>query len=106
MHRYARRFPLGRAHDLLWRGLLEWLTGRTRRAANTWRSAIDVGDALGLPYERARAHLELGRRAASDAERPLHLQTARRLFDDLGCAEASIAGEAETPRPRHSEGHE
>ncbi len=96
MHRYARRFPLGRAHDLLWRGLLEWLTGHTRRAAKKWRSAIDVGDALGLPYERARAHLEFGRRAASDAEGPLHFQIARRLFDDLGCAGASMGGEAQT----------
>ena len=89
MRRFARRFPLGRGHALLWRGLLEWLTGHTRRALKTWRSAIAAAQALGLPYEQARAHLEIGRHLPlGDRERATHLDQAQMLFEQLGCADA------------------
>jgi hypothetical protein len=66
MRRYARRFPLGRAHGQLWNGLLAWSAGRPRRAMRTWRAAIATARALGLPYEEARAHAEIGRHLPAD----------------------------------------
>lgn len=100
MHRYARRFPLGRGHDLLWRGVFAWLTGHPQRARRTWRSAIVVAQALGLPYEQARAHVELGRHLpGDDPERAVHFDAARDLFAGLGCADAVARVERDRDHP-------
>lgn len=86
LRRYARPFPLGRAHAALWDGLRAWLRGHQRRALRSWRRAIGLAEALGLPYEGARAHLEIGRHALPGAEaRRRHLDEAARRFEALGC---------------------
>jgi tetratricopeptide (TPR) repeat protein len=91
MRRYARRFPLGRAHALLWRGLLQWLTGRTGRGMRTWRSAVAAAQALGLPYEQARAHFEIARHLPQDhGDRAMHLDRAQALFEQLGCRDEPL----------------
>jgi len=99
LRRYARRFPLGRAHASLWTGLLQWLTGRTRHAMRTWRTAIARAQALGLPYEEARAHREIGRHLSPhDAQRSAHFAKAQALFEQLGCSDASTWDDAEPAR--------
>jgi tetratricopeptide (TPR) repeat protein len=101
LRRYARRFPLGRAHALLWSGLLAWLSGRKRRAMQSWRAAISAGRALGLPYEQARAHFEIARHLPpDDHQRLAHLDSARALFEQLGCGDELACVDAErTSRP-------
>ena len=102
MQQYARRFPLGRAHAFIWSGLQAWLDGRRSRAETDWRRALRSADAQGLPYEGGRAHYELGRHLGSDhPERREHLQTAQRVFAQLGCivelawATAALAAQVE-----------
>lgn len=99
IRRYARRFPLGRAHALLWHGLLQWLSGRRRRALRTWRSAIATGRALVCPYEEARAHLEIARHLEDGHPRwAPHIERARTLFEQTGCAEGLTLLRAEQAR--------
>jgi tetratricopeptide (TPR) repeat protein len=87
MRRYARRFPLGRAHALVWSGLLHQLSGRPGRARRCWQRAIAVAGALQTPYELARAHFELGRHLPTTApERHRHLEQAVAAFEALDCA--------------------
>jgi tetratricopeptide (TPR) repeat protein len=99
LRQYARRFPLGRAHAHLWSGLLAWLRGRRRRARTLWQRAIDAGETLRMPYERARAHLEIGRHLdVGDAERRRHLHDAAELFEKLGAATDLARARAELER--------
>jgi hypothetical protein len=65
-----------------------------------WREAIVAARALGLPYEEARAHLEVSRHLPpDDRRRRAHLDRARMLFEQLGCGDALSGVEAE-PMPR------
>jgi tetratricopeptide (TPR) repeat protein len=87
VRRFARRFPLGRAHGALWSGLLAWQTGRPHRAMQHWRRAITIAQNHQQPFEETRAHLEIGRHLpAGRAERAAHLERARLLAHALGCA--------------------
>jgi tetratricopeptide (TPR) repeat protein len=87
MRRFGRRFPVGRAHAALWSGLDAFLRRRRRHAVRLWQRTITIAGELGTPYEEARAHLELGRRAAAGApERRPHLEAAREIFTRIGCA--------------------
>jgi eukaryotic-like serine/threonine-protein kinase len=86
LRRFARRFPLGRPHASLWRGAYEWTSGRRRRALRLWRDTIDLASRLQTPYERGRAHLEIGRHLDAEAQgRRHHLDQAAEIFDRLGC---------------------
>jgi tetratricopeptide (TPR) repeat protein len=87
LRRFARRFPVGRPFACLWDGLLAWLDGRPRRAMRLWQRALTLAERLDTPYERARAHLEIGRHLPPDAvERRRHLNEAVTLLEQLGCA--------------------
>jgi len=88
---YAWLYPAGGPARLLLRGLLQWPTGRHRRALRSWAAAAREGQRLGLRYETARALYEIGRRLS--AGRRLngltgteHLDRARAAFAELGCA--------------------
>jgi hypothetical protein len=84
--RYARLFPIGRPEVLLASGNLEWHLGRRRTAIKRWRRAIAEAARLEMPYETARAHMEIGRHLAPDtSERWRHLSDAVAIFDRLGC---------------------
>jgi tetratricopeptide (TPR) repeat protein len=84
---YARRFRLGEPPMLLWKGTLAWLSGREWQARRLWTRALESSQRLHMPYERARAHLELGRHEPPDAaERTRHLEAAIQQFEQLGCS--------------------
>ena len=85
--RYARLFPIGRPEVLLASGNLAWQLGRRRTAIKRWRRAIAEAARLDMPYETARAHLEIGRHLSpATPERWRHLSNAAATFDRLGCA--------------------
>jgi hypothetical protein len=85
LRRYARRFPLGRAHAALWLGTWASLSGSPRRAIRLWRRAIETATRLDTPYEGGRAHLEIARRSPPDAvDRGHHLHQAIDIFTKLG----------------------
>jgi len=83
--RYARLFALGRAPAQLYRGYFHWLKGRSSRARSAWRKSLSTATSLDIPFDRGRAHLELGRHLpANDAERKAHLTRAASLFEQTG----------------------
>jgi tetratricopeptide (TPR) repeat protein len=82
LRQFARNFPLGRPHALVWSGVLAWEEGRRRRALRLWRRAIATAERLRTPYERGRAHLELGRHLEA-SERRYHLDQAADVFEKL-----------------------
>ena len=99
MRRFARRFPVGGPHALLWGGLLAWLGGHRRLARRRWRRAVDAATRLRTPYELGRAHLELGRHLSIDGPaRVAHLDQAVSVFQRLGCATDLSRARAERER--------
>jgi hypothetical protein len=84
---YARRFRLGEPPMLLWKGTLAWLSGREWQGRRLWTRALESSQRLRMPYECARAHLELGRHESPQAPaRTRHLEAAIKQFEQLGCS--------------------
>ncbi|HZI13846.1 MAG TPA: serine/threonine-protein kinase PknK, partial [Myxococcus sp.] len=103
---FARAFTFAEPSFLLCDGLRAWNSGRTGAALRAWQRCAGRAGELEMPYEEARARLELGRRLApGDPAREAHLARARELFQrleaaaDLARAEAG-AGEAAAELPR------
>ncbi len=85
----SRVYPAGRPAYHLYRGSLHWQQGRRRAAVRSWIRAAREAEQRRMPYELARAHLELGRwtdRPTSGLTPVEHLAAARRTLDTLGCA--------------------
>lgn len=85
LSRYARVFPIGQPRALLWQGRTDWLRGKQWWAERAWHRSYTLARALGMPYEQALAHYELGRHAEGST-RIDHLARARELFIQLGAA--------------------
>jgi tetratricopeptide (TPR) repeat protein len=84
---FARHFPLGRPHALLWTGLDAWTKHKPRAATRAWARALAAAERLGTPYELARTHLEIARHLPLDhQDRKEHLHRAAMHFERLGCA--------------------
>ena len=87
LRRFARRFPMGVAQAHLWQGVTQWFSRRREHALRSWHHTVALSERMGLPFEGARAHLEIGRRETRDmGVRRQHLAEAERLFRRLGCA--------------------
>ncbi|MGH7895810.1 MAG: hypothetical protein ACREQL_14150, partial [Candidatus Binatia bacterium] len=96
---FAKHLPFARAAALSWRGTFAWVRGRRPLAMRCWRRAIDAGAAQRMPYDLARAHLELGRHLDPQSPaRIAHLREALATFDRLGCTteSASVRGQLGT----------
>ena len=88
---YARVFAIGRTMAARHQGSQLWLQGRRSKAIAAWQQAIDEGQNRGIPYETAKAHLELARHlGADDAQRHEHAQRAIAIFARIG-AHAGVA---------------
>jgi tetratricopeptide (TPR) repeat protein len=100
LRQFARRFPLGRPYAQLWSGLLASVRGRRRRAMHLWQRAIEVAERLHTPYERGRAHLEIGRHLGveGNGRRRYHLDQAVDLFERLGATTDLARARAELER--------
>jgi hypothetical protein len=91
LHRYGRAFPMARPRSLLCSGGWHRLEGRRRQAARSSARAVQAAERLAMPWELARAHLELGRQLAGDERSPLgldrdaHLARATAGFQAMGC---------------------
>jgi tetratricopeptide (TPR) repeat protein len=81
---FARVFPIGQPRAQLWSGRLHHLSGRPERAQRAWRASLSAAQRLGMPFEAARAHVELGRRGDGQPQRQWHLQQAQSLLRELG----------------------
>jgi tetratricopeptide (TPR) repeat protein len=84
---FGRRYAMGRPHALLWSGLSAWLERQPRRAQRLWKRAIVSAEALRMPFEAARAHLEIGRRLPlAPEDRRYYLEQAAQRFAKMGAA--------------------
>ena len=82
---FAKVFPFGGAHGQLWRGLLLQLQGKVHKARSTWAQCIQLSERLSTPYERGRAHLEIGRSMPlDDPARRQRLRQAIAALEPLG----------------------
>ncbi len=82
---FAAIFPIGRPFAWLWDGIAAQLADDPRRARRTWDRAIAASEKLGMPYERGRAHLDIGRHLRrGDPQRQRSLSRAEAIFADLG----------------------
>ena len=80
---FAARFPIGRPAAHFHDGVRQALLGRRRRAARRWRLSLRSAGQLGLPYDAAAAHFELGRHLGGDVGH-IHLEQSRAAFESLG----------------------
>jgi predicted ATPase/DNA-binding SARP family transcriptional activator len=91
LQRWARVFPMARPRSLLCAGAWQRLAGRRGQAARSWARAAQAAERLAMPYELARAHLELGRQLAPGERSPLgldrdgHLERAAAGLAAIGC---------------------
>jgi predicted ATPase/DNA-binding SARP family transcriptional activator len=91
LHGYGRSFPMARPRGRLGSGSWHRLEGRPRQAVRSWVRAVQAAERLAMPYELARAHLELGRQLAGAERSPLgldqaaHLDRAAAGFEAMGC---------------------
>jgi serine/threonine protein kinase/tetratricopeptide (TPR) repeat protein len=82
---FAFIFPIGRPSSHLWRGIELQLSGEHDKARKSWQTAIEEAERLRMPYQRARALLELGRHLpVGDPERARFLSRAEAIFADIG----------------------
>jgi class 3 adenylate cyclase/tetratricopeptide (TPR) repeat protein len=80
---YARLFPVGKPTASFYEGLLAFANGKTAQAQRLWRRSADEAKRLNMPYEQARALLELGRHAAVATQATTALSAAIQLFERL-----------------------
>jgi tetratricopeptide (TPR) repeat protein len=86
LRQFARRFTLGRPHRLIWEGVGAWADRRRGRARRRWDRAVELATTLNMPYERARARLEMGRHLGyDDPVGRRALDEALVTFERLGC---------------------
>jgi hypothetical protein len=96
---YTRAFDFARPFSLLCDGQEAWLLGRTGVASRLWRRCVRRAVEWAMPYEEARARLELGRHLPPEApEREALLLRARELFQRLEAAVDLARAEAELAR--------
>jgi class 3 adenylate cyclase/tetratricopeptide (TPR) repeat protein len=85
MSAYARRFPIGAPMAAQRLALQHWLHGRQAKAMAAWQHAIAEGQRTQIPYETAKAHLELASHLnAGSAQRRQHAAEAVTIFERIG----------------------
>ena len=60
--------------------MYDWLKGRQASAQKHWQRSLDVAGEMGMRYEVAMTHLEIGRRL-DDRQ---HLKDAETIFAEIG----------------------
>jgi class 3 adenylate cyclase/tetratricopeptide (TPR) repeat protein len=90
LRRFARVFPIGEPRARLWQGLHAHLCGRPERARALWRASLAAAERLGMPFEAALTHWELGRHHSDPLQRQQHIAAARALLRELEVAESAL----------------
>jgi len=62
------------------RGTYEWLGGKPAAAHNWWQKSLAEAERMGLRYDVAMTHLEIGQRLGN----PIHLEKAESIFAEIG----------------------
>ena len=81
---FARILPFARPKYWLFRGRMEHLTGRTRRAKRSLGKGLVLAEKSGFTWDEGLLHFELARTLpTASAARETHLAEARRLFEKV-----------------------
>lgn len=96
---YGRVFLLLQARAALWQGMYAWLRGRPQAARRHWQRGLQVAQRLGMPYDEAMIHYQLGRFAETGPGRDQHLSRACTLLAELGCTYDLDRAKAARPGP-------
>jgi class 3 adenylate cyclase/tetratricopeptide (TPR) repeat protein len=78
--KFSKSFPVYLSEALFFKGKYEWLWGKTDKARRNWHSSLAEAESLGMSYDLAMTHFELGYRFG-DRE---HLEKAGAIFSDIG----------------------
>ena len=97
---FARIFPIGKPRDRLLKGRLLHLFGRPRRARAAWRASLSAAQRLGMPFDAALAHAELGLSSTGTPQGQRHLEQARTLLRQLGVPHDLTRGRTPAGRVR------
>lgn len=84
VRRISRQFGNVRPRAWLLQGMVEWQRGRPDRAFKHWRRADEVAIRMDMPFERARARLELARHDGAGVDRSAYLAFSADTFARLG----------------------
>ena len=86
LRKYSRMFSAGLPRALYLHGRWKWQSGKARAAYRAWKKSLLKARSIGMPYDEALAHLELGLHGARDSVAIEHLRGAREIFTRLGAA--------------------
>ena len=85
LSRFVRIMPIGEPKALHAQGWLARAEGKTRQASELFRRSLDRARHYGLPFDEARARVELARDEGLDTEAGRrNLDDAATVFDRLG----------------------
>ena len=99
--RYSRVFPIGKPRASLWKGVNDWVSGRTAKAREAWKTGLAFAEQLDMPYDQGLAHFEIGRHLEpEDGSRREHLERAARIFDQVGAEYDLAHAQLELAQPR------
>jgi hypothetical protein len=76
----SRAITAFKANAFRLQGIYEWLNGSHIKARKCWRQSLNAAIELGATYDRARTHLEIGRRTGEHE----HLKNAEVIFAEIG----------------------
>jgi len=82
-------FPIGEPELLYYQGWYEWLSGKHSQAEKTWNATLDAAQKFNMRYEQALTHIKLGIALTEDASKKEHLDSAIKLFNEMGAAHGS-----------------
>lgn len=81
----ALLFGYFKARHQLARGIAAWIGGDEQAARKSWDRALTLAEEAEMPWDKARVHLEISRRAApGSAERRTHAASARAILEPMG----------------------
>ncbi len=87
LHRYARVSLIVKPRAWLCQGTYYWLSNKPSKARKAWAKSLATAEQLGMAYEQACAHYEIGRHLPNSApNRKEHLNSAVKIFTQLGAA--------------------
>ncbi len=86
MFKSTKGYPVLLPEALRLQGVYDWLRGKQASAQKQWQRSLALAEDMGMPYERALSHLEMGKRL-NDHD---HLKQAEAIFADIG-AEFDLA---------------
>ena len=80
----AKLYPAFRPRGLNFQGRHEWVSGKQKKAFESWMACIDLARQMEMPQEKGLAHFEIGRHLPlEDPDRVTHLQRAIELFTQV-----------------------